>query len=257
MTPQSHRRRSLADLTSRRPRIRAALFTLAALAFPSVAAVPAVLADAPETSATPPPPDASTSWRVTIENLTPPGPGAPGSQPFSPPLFVVHSSQMHVWRAGEIANHATAAIIEDANNALAESVYTGFPGVRQVFTGAGGPIPSGASRTYTVQTQGSFHRLSILTMLVNTNDGFTGLDALSLFGQRRVVTTMAYDGGSEKNNQLKSHVPGSCCGNFFVRDPEGALIRPHAGIQPNTGDLTPAKYGWREPVARITAERVP
>jgi len=35
----------------------------------------------------------SKTWLVTITNLTPPRPGAPGSQPLSPPLFVVHSRQ--------------------------------------------------------------------------------------------------------------------------------------------------------------------
>lgn len=255
MNPQNPGRRFLATLAPRRPRMRAALLTLGAIAIPALAIL-AILADARDARATPSAPAAPTTWRVTIKNLTPPGPGAPGSQPLSPPLFVVHSSQVHVWRVGEIASHVAAAIMEDANNAPAEAVYTGFPGVRQVLTGGGGPIPSGTSRTYMVQTQGNFHRLSILTMLVNTNDGFTGLDALSLVGPGTVVTTDAYDAGSEKNNQLKSHIPGPCCGNFFVRDPEGAVIRPHPGIKPNIGDLTPEKYGWQDPVARITIERV-
>src|SRR5919201_1307124 len=85
----------------------------------------------------------SKTWRVTIENLTPPGPGAPGSQPLSPPLFVVHDAGVTVWRNGQIATHVVAAMAEDANNAPAVSAYTGLHGVRTVFTGAGGPIPSG------------------------------------------------------------------------------------------------------------------
>jgi len=48
------------------------------------------------------------TWRVTITNLTPPGPGAPGSQPLSPPLFVVHSRQADVWSVGQIASHGVA-----------------------------------------------------------------------------------------------------------------------------------------------------
>ncbi len=57
---------------------------------------------------------ATKTWRVTITNLTPAGPGAPGSQPLSPPLFVVHSGQAHVWGVGEIASHGVAAIAEDS-----------------------------------------------------------------------------------------------------------------------------------------------
>jgi hypothetical protein len=91
-------------------------------------------------------------------------------------------------------------------------------------------------------------------MLVNTNDAFTGLDALGLSGRGGTLGTMAYDAGSERNNELASHIPGPCCGNPFVRDPEGALIGPHEGIT-GRGDLSPATYDWEGPVARISIER--
>jgi Spondin_N len=193
-------------------------------------------------------------WRVTIENLTPPGPGAPGSQPLSPPLFVVHSNRADVWSVGDIASHGVAAIAEDANNSVLESALPQVDGVKSVATGAGGPIPSGATRTYTVETKGRFNRLTVLTMLVNTNDAFTGLDSLRLRGHGTELETMAYDAGSERNNELESHIPGPCCNNPFVRDPEGNLIRMHEGIT-GRGDLDPALYDWPEPAAKITIER--
>jgi hypothetical protein len=193
-------------------------------------------------------------WRVTIQNLTPPGPGAPGSQPLSPPLFVVHSSRADVWSVGEVASHGVAAIAEDADNSVLESVLPQVDGVKSVATGAGGPIPSGATRTYTVETSGRFNRLSVLTMLVNTNDAFTGLDSFRPRGRGASLETMAYDAGSERNNELKSHIPGPCCGNAFVRAPEGNLIRMHEGIT-GRGELDPATYDWDEPAARITIER--
>jgi hypothetical protein len=195
------------------------------------------------------------TWRVTIENLTPTGPGAPGSQPLSPPLFVVHAKKPHVWAVGRIASHPVAAIAEDANNAPAEAALDELRGVRDVFTGAGGPIPSGESRTYTVETHGRFNRLSVVTMLVNTNDAFTGLDSLRLGPHRLVRHRMAYDAGSEENNELKGFVPGPCCGNPFVRAPEGALIRMHDGIT-GVGELDPDLYDWDGPAAKITIQRV-
>ena len=197
----------------------------------------------------------SKSWRVTITNLTPPGSGAPGSQPLSPPLFVVHSRQADVWSVGDIASHGVAAIAEDANTKVLESALAAVQGVKTVFTGAGGPIPSGATRSFTVESSGGFNRLSVVTMLVNTNDAFTGLDSLRLSGRRSAHETMAYDSGSERNNELKSHVPGPCCGNAFVRDPEGALISPHEGIT-GRGQLSPALYDWNGPAARIAVERI-
>jgi hypothetical protein len=193
-------------------------------------------------------------WRVTIQNLTPPGPGAPGSQPLSPPLFVVHSTRADVWSVGEIASHGVAAIAEDADNTVLESALPQVHGVKNVATGGGGPIPSGVTRTYTVETKGRFNRLSVLTMLVNTNDAFTGIDSLRLRGEGASLATMAYDAGSERNNELKSHIPGPCCGNAFVRAPEGNLVRIHEGIT-GRGQLDPAKYDWEGPAARITVER--
>ena len=100
-------------------------------------------------------------WRVTIQNLTPPGPGAPGSQPLSPPLFVVHSSRSDVWSVGQIASHGVAAIAEDADNSVLESALPQVDGVKSVATGAGGPIPSGATRTYTVETSGKIGRAHV------------------------------------------------------------------------------------------------
>jgi hypothetical protein len=195
------------------------------------------------------------TWRVTVANLTPPGPGGPGSQPLSPPLFVIHSGKADVWSVGDIASHGLAAIAEDANNSVLESALPGLDGVKTVLTGAGGPIPSGQSRTFMVETIGRFNRLSLVTMLVNTNDAFTGLDSLRLRGHGSTHMTAAYDAGSERNNELESHIPGPCCNNPFVRDPEGALIGPHEGIT-GRGDLDPALYDWPEPAARITIQRV-
>jgi len=197
----------------------------------------------------------STTWKVTVTNLTPPGPGAPGSQPLSPPLFVLHSNKAHVWRVGELASHGVAAIAEDADNRVLESALPQLPGIRTVFTGAGGPIPSGQSRTFMVRTSGRFDRLSVVTMLVNTNDAFTGLDALRLRGHGATLERMAYDAGSEANNELVGFIPGPCCNHPFVRDPEGQLIRPHQGIT-GVGELDPALYDWQDPAARFTIQRV-
>jgi hypothetical protein len=189
------------------------------------------------------------TWEVTITNETP-----PGSQPLSAPLFVIHTADVDVWSVGDIATHVVAAIAEDANNVPAESALDQLPGVGDVFTGEGDAIPPGESRTYVVTTQGDFNRLTVLTMLVNTNDAFTGLDGRYLRGNGGSTRTAAYDGGSEVNNELIEFIPGPCCDNPFVRDPEGALIAHHPGIL-GVGDLDPDVYGWTDPVATFTIER--
>ena len=191
--------------------------------------------------------DASKTWRVTISNLT-------SAQPLSPPLLVVHSKKADVWSIGALASPGVAAIAEDADNSVLTAALTGGRGIRSVETGGGGPIPPGESLTYTVETRGNFNRLSVLTMLVNTNDAFTGLDALHLHGRALSRTTNAYDAGSEANNELIAFIPGPCCGHPFVRDPTSEPVAMHPGIL-GVGDLDPGVYGWTNPVARITITR--
>ncbi|MEU4689842.1 spondin domain-containing protein [Actinoplanes sp. NPDC023714] len=196
---------------------------------------------------------APVTWQVRITNLTPVGNGAPGSQPLSPPVFVVHRAAVHVWREGEIASHALVAVTEDANNAVLVAAMSKLDDVVEAFASTGGPIPSGQSADFTVRVRPGL-RLSIVTMLVNTNDGFTGVDSIRPQGQQFTVREDAYDSGSEVNNELAKFIPGPCCGNFFVREPEGEVIRHHEGIT-GRGDLDPAVHGWRDPVAEFAFTR--
>ena len=188
---------------------------------------------------------------ITVENLT-------GGQPLSPPLLVEHNRRAGVWSAGDVASAPVSAVAEDANNPIAESALSQLPGVYEVTTGveegAGGPapIPPGASQTYRIAVPPHHGRISLLSMLVNTNDAFTGIDSLRLRNRKVVIHARAYDAGTEKNNQLASHIPGPVGNNPFVRDPEGELIRMHPGVQPGVGDLDPAVHGWTGPVAKIT-----
>jgi Spondin_N len=189
----------------------------------------------------------ATTWKVTVSNLT-------GNQPMSPPLFVVHDEDVDVWEPGTIASHVVAAIAEDANNAPAEEALSQVEGVHDVSTGEAGAIPPGESRTYHVTTQDRFDRLSAVTMLVNTNDGFTGLDSLRLHGNGGEVRDIAWDAGSESNNELRGFIPGPCCENPFVRDPNGKLVSPHEGIT-GRGELDPDEFGFSGEVAKFRIER--
>jgi hypothetical protein len=200
------------------------------------------------------------TWRVTITNLTPNnGPGA--SQPLSPPLAVVHSTKVDVWSLGAIASTGVAAVAEDADNGPLTGGLSGAAGVRSVatYTKDNGPavppvIFSADSLTFTVTSRGSENRLTLLTMLVNTNDAFTGLDALHLKGKGGTYYAMAYDAGSETNNEDADFIPGPCCGHAAVRAPTSDLIAPHAGIL-GIGDLDHAMWGWNGPAAKIVVER--
>jgi hypothetical protein len=196
------------------------------------------------------------TYRVTIENRTP-SRGGGASQVLSPSLVVVHGQRFDLFEVGTPAAPAVVDVAEDAILATGLSEYSNHPDVEHV--GAhGGPLPPGESHTFEIETHGSAHRLSLVTMLVSTNDAFTGLDAVQLGGGTQTYWTMAYDAGSEVNDQLRSSIPGPCCGDASRGGTdEHGVVAPHPGIAAGVGELDPARWGWpRGPVARITVERV-
>jgi hypothetical protein len=123
---------------------------------------------------------------------------------------------------------------------------------------AAGPVPPGQSVTVQVDRSMSFSRLSAVGMLVTTNDGFFSLDgeAIPLL-QDATYYADAYDAGSEFNSEDCDFIPGPPCGSHNAHDPSEAegFIYIHAGIH-GVGDLAPADFDWRNPVAKITVRRV-
>ena len=220
-------------------------FLAAAIAVASTAAIVPATVDATFGH------DSSTStYRVTVYNLTP-----EGSQPLSPVGTIVHHRRADVWSAGQPASAAVAAVAEDANLPIFVDTYSNTPGVRSATVGGDAPIGPGASVSFEVQGRRG-DRLSLVSMLVNTNDAFTGLDSVRLGQQTREYEVGAYDAGTEANNEDPGFIPGPAGNGPGVRDPEGDVIRHHEGLIGQPGGIDPAVYGWDGPVARIVVERV-
>jgi len=194
------------------------------------------------------------SYRITFQNLSP-GTGGGSSQPFSPPVVAVHSRKIRMFRLWHRASDELRQIAEDAVNGPMVSKLESSGEVLSVTQGTGVIFP-GESAEFTVNAERGYHRLSIVAMLVNTNDGITGMSGklLPLFG-KRVIYLRALDAGTERNTEMQAHIPGPCCGNPHVRVPTNERIRFHRGIT-GSGDLDPSVYGWSEPVAKLTIERI-
>jgi hypothetical protein len=208
-----------------------------------------------------------TGWKVKVTNLT-------TGQPFSAPLWSVHDGRFHVWQVGEQASNGAALIAEDALaaplNALLQTdphvlgAAIALPPVTQPVTPP--PIPPGATREFSIGTRGRFDRVSMIWMLVRSNDAFSGVDSLHIGADNgkkgrkgnkrklksRTITVNAYDAGTEKNNEVGAFIPGPPFNNFFVRDQDAQLIAPHPGLRQD-GEL--AAYIWKNPVARIEITR--
>ena len=133
-------------------------------------------------------------------------------------------------------------------------------------TGAGVLLPGTTeSADLTVTTAGSI-RLTLATMLVNTNDAFGGLNARSLdhlaVGQSATFLAPAYDAGTEANSESAASVPGPAAGGEgfnIVRD-DMDFVHLHPGVLSSqdglAGSALSNAHRWDNPVFKLVVTRI-
>lgn len=206
------------------------------------------------------------TYAVTLENLT-------NGQPFSPPVAATHRQAIHMFQVGHLASDQLAAIAQDGNEVPMFNLFNGAAKVTEAVD-IGKPLsPKNGMNIATVPTAVTFHikaargdRFSLATMLICTNDGFLGLDAVKL-PKRGTETFLlnGYDAGREQNTEKSADIVDPCSALGPVKlagDPNGNRdaavattpaqpIQHHPGIT-GAGDLSVALHGWRDPVAKVT-----
>ena len=240
------------NLTKRLTRRTIAVVTAFLMTGVAVVAVPtAAGADGHDTA----------TYEITITNVT-------DGQYLTPPNWAAHGTNASVFDLGSSASPGVTAVAEDggvpvlAGELVSALDDTGL-GDSGVAVPAEGPPPifPGASRTFTVSTE--FDRLSIVAMIICTNDGFAGLDSKKLpnaVGQTKQYNLQGYDAGTELNDELDANiVPAPFCIDGTVGSTNGTstdgVIKRHTGID-GVGNLNPDVYDWKGPVATISIERV-
>ena len=221
----------------------------------------ALLVGAPAAAAGP-----ERTYTVTVTNLT-------DGQPFTPALAATHKGSDGLFSVGSGAGFELKEIAENGN---LDPMVTRVTGDRDfadlvVQTGSTGvpPVMPGETVTFEITAGPPFNFLSWASMLICTNDGFTGVDTLKLpseVGRSVSVSTQGYDAGTEINTEaFVDLVPP--CGPLTGQDSMGqgtgmsnpalaekGVIHHHGGIL-GVGDLDPAVNDWDNPVATITVER--
>lgn len=200
------------------------------------------------------------SYEVTITNAT-------RGQIMSPPIVVVHDPSIKLFEVGQPASDELAAVAEDADSAGLLALLAGLTGNGvDDYAIADDLVMPGQSVTLEVDAHRSCRALSLVSMLVTTNDAFVGIESTPLNGcggrttparnQRLDLEANAYDAGSEANTESCEHIPGPPCGNPFVRVTDGAegFVHVHAGVH-GIGDLIPAMSDWNNPAAEVTITR--
>jgi hypothetical protein len=205
------------------------------------------------------------SYEVTIENLT-------GGQPLTPPVIATHRRATRIFKVGRAASFELKEIAENGNvtplvDALSDSRHVAS--VVVAVAGSPPPVLPGGSVTVSITSTRGTEFFSLASMLICTNDGFTGVDSRRLpprVGQTVVLESDGYDAGTEVNTQdfadivppcppltgVSSSDPGTGASDPLLA--EGDVIRHHPGIL-SGDDLMPGLHGWTDPVAKITITR--
>jgi hypothetical protein len=124
-------------------------------------------------------------------------------------------------------------------------------------TADGNPlINPGESVTVTISGSRDYNRLSLAGMLLPTNDTFVAVNSMPLPRRYAGSMALAYDAGSEANDELCENIPGPTCGGIpFSEGLAEGFVHVSRGIS-GEGDLEASGYDWRNPVARVTVRRI-
>ena len=165
-------------------------------------------------------------YSVTVTNLT-------HNQPLSPVAGILHASSFSAWQVGEVASDAIEKLAEggDAGDLLA--MQQGSPQFH-----AAAPLFPGESVSFQLKAEDkSENRFTLATMLVNTNDAFSGINAMELeqmeHGRTQVVYSYALDAGTEANSELPGSIPGPADGGEGYnpeRNDITSKITHHGGV---------------------------
>lgn len=195
------------------------------------------------------------AYDVTVTNLT-------RAQQFTPIFVATHRRDIRLFQLGDAASPGLETLAEEGNvQPLTEALLAA--GAFDV-QNSGALLNPGASVTVRVDTRGNFDRVSVASMLIPTNDAFFAINGVrGPQGKAPEVSySVAYDSGTEGNDELCLNIPGpffiECGGPGTGGAPTGTgegFIHVHAGIH-GTGDLDESERDWRNPVARISIRRV-
>ncbi|WP_125781772.1 spondin domain-containing protein [Pseudoalteromonas rubra] len=193
---------------------------------------------------------------------------------FTPLLVSAHTSDAMLFQAGEKASSALTAMAEGGSLTGLSEILTGI-NANTMENPAGGLLAPVTSTMTSLETDAGNDRLSIVAMMLPTNDGFVGLNSWPIPtapGTYHIYLN-AYDAGTEANNELVvegSGAPGTpgipaspgvapgTQGMGVTEMEENTNVHIHRG---NLGDdeqvggksdLHNTVHRWLNPVAKVT-----
>jgi len=190
-------------------------------------------------------------YKITITNLT-------HAQSFTPALAVSHKAGQPVFSLGHPASAELEAVAEGGDTGPLATMLGSSEDTWDIASSDGLLMP-GESATIELNAEGAFRYVSLVSMLIPTNDAFIGLSGFKLpkrAGKPEMVMVPAFDAGTEMNDESCDHIPGPVChGEGMSQDGGEGFVSVHRGIH-GIADLAAETYDWRNPAARITIEKM-
>ncbi len=197
---------------------------------------------------------------------------------FTPLLLTAHSESEHLFELGTPASSELQAMAEGGDISGLVSQLGGAD-ADTITNPAQGLLAPGSSVTTPLSVNDSSHtQLSLVAMLLPTNDGFVGLDGLTIptIPGTYVFNLNAYDAGTEANDERVVGDAGGVPGTPGIpADPSGLAgahgtgvtdrednlsVHIHRGIIGDTdtyggiSDLNSTRHRWLNPVAKLVLE---
>ncbi|WP_455208101.1 spondin domain-containing protein [Kaarinaea lacus] len=211
-------------------------------------------------------------WDISITNLT-------HGNHFTPLLVTAHDSGSHLFEVGMAASGSLQAMAECGDISGLLSIYPADADT--IENPAAGLLNPGATATTMIDTSTTSNtHLSIVGMVLPTNDAFVGLDGLQVpaAAGTYMYYLNAYDAGTEANNELldtsgcASGMPGipaapggdaGTNGTGVAGDDSNTTVHVHRGILGDTNstggasDLESTIHRWQNPVAKVVITVTP
>ncbi|MGB2741499.1 MAG: spondin domain-containing protein [Cognaticolwellia sp.] len=192
---------------------------------------------------------------------------------YTPILVSAHDDSMSLFSAGTAATPELQMMAEGGDISGLVTLLEGA-NANNAANPAGGLLAPGQSTTAMLSTDEGNGYLSIVTMLLPTNDGFAGLSGWKIPTEAGSYTfnINAYDAGTEANNEVVNGggapgvlgipaAPGMDAGTGgtgVTTEESNKTVHIHRGslgdddLTAGTSDLDNTVHRWLNPVARVT-----
>ena len=193
-------------------------------------------------------------WELSVEVIN-----STSNQPFSPITVLTHDDEYTPYALGSSASAALETLAESGDN----NAFLDDKDVSDSASGTGILAP-GSSETVMVKSKHKARNLSLLTMLVNTNDGFAGLNSIDLSGLEKdeslTFHARVYDAGTEGNSETAADIPGQGGEGFNAGRDDSDFVAVHAGVVSQDDGLTTSaldgSHRFDNPGAKIIITRI-